>query len=202
MKKEAFKYYVGFDPSFTCYGVSVIDTENKKVYLNSFKLSPGSKKLKLITWAALNLIESIARYLGDKNFLNRYTFISQESPAPRAPGSSLTMLWVLGTNVYREFGSLSKYEAIDLYNVMAMRTLHNGKKHEKKDTMDLVVKILDIIKENGYSIIYDKKYDDGMADSFIYALLGYIKNTGEKDTLVNKILEEYPQLRKIKSEVD
>ena len=195
------KYYIGYDPSFTDFGVSVIDTKNKVVDLSSYKLSPGSKKLKLITWASLNIVEEIKIYLSSKDYLKNSFFISQESPAPRAPGSSLPMLWVLGSVVYREFGSLSKYESIDLYNVMAMRTLHNNKKHDKKDTMKIVAKIIKIMEEEfGYKTVLNRKYDDGMADAFIYSMLGYIKFNNDK--LSERITNEYPQLKKIKCEVD
>jgi len=196
------KYYIGYDPSFTDFGVSVIDTEKKIIDLSSYKLSPGSKKLKLITWASLNIVEEIKIYLDSKSYLENSFFISQESPAPRAPGSSLPMLWVLGSTVFKEFGSLSKYENIDLYNVMAMRTLHNNKKHDKKDTMLIVAKITKLMEEEfGYKTILSRKYDDGMADAFIYSMLGYIKHNKE-DKLSLRVLEEYPQLSKIKSEVD
>jgi hypothetical protein len=195
------KYYIGFDPSFTDFGVSVIDKETKRIDLSSYKLSPGSKKLKLITWASLNIVEYIRYYLSENDFLNEYTFISQESPAPRAPGSSLPMLWVLGSVVYREFGSLSKYEQIDLYNVMTMRTLHNNKKHTKKDTMLIVAKIIKMMEEEfDYTVYLSKKYDDGMADAFIYSLLGYMKHND--DELSAMILHDYPQFKKIKCEVD
>lgn len=187
--------YIGFDPSYTCFGVAEINTKEKIIRLNSFKLSPGSKKLQLITWAAINIVTDIKDYLD----LKEGYYISQESPAPRAPGSSLPMLWVLGSILYRDMGSMSNYERYSLYNVMAMRTLHSNKKHTKKDTMVLVDKIINIFKANGYSVIYEKKYDDGMADAFIYSLLGYIKFN---DTDITKqVLTEVPTLFKIKEEI-
>ena len=196
-----FKYYIGFDPSFTCFGVSVIDTENKVIDLSSYKMSPGSKKLKLVTWASLNITDEIKNYLSSKGYIKEDFFIAQESPAPRAPGASLPMLWVLGSTVYTIFGGLSYFENIDLYNVMTMRTLHNNKKHDKKDTMKIVENILNILENRfGYKVIYSKKYDDGMSDAFIYSLLSYIKFN--EDELSNVILELYPQLKKIKCEVD
>ena len=195
------KCYIGYDPSFTDFGVSVIDTKNKVIDLSSYKLSPGSKKLKLITWASLNLVEEIKTALDTKGYLKSATFISQEAPAPRAPGNSLPMLWVLGSNVYRVFGSLSNYEKIDLYNVGAMRILHHNKKHTKKDTMKIVAKIIKIMETDfGYTTRLNRKYDDGMADAFIYSVLGYLKFN--KDELSKRILKDYPQLGKIKCEVD
>ena len=193
--------YIGFDPSFTCIGVAVLDTENRFIDLSSYKLSPGSKKLKLITWASLNIVGDIKSYLSNKEYLKDTTYIAQESPAPRAPGSSLSMLWVLGSTVFREFGSLSYYERISLYNVMSMRQLHNNKKHTKKDTMLIVSNILDILqKEFNYEVYIDKKFDDGMADAFIYALVSYIRFN--EDELSKRITEKYPSLLKIKEEKD
>lgn len=198
MKPELF---IGFDPSFTCFGVSVLDTEHKFIDLSSYKLSPGSKKLKLITWASLNIVDDIKKYLEDREYLGDTTYIAQESPAPRAPGSSLPMLWVLGSTVFKTFGSLSYYERISLYNVMSMRQLHNNKKHTKKDTMLIVSDILNILqKEFDYEVYIDGKFDDGMADSFIYALVSYIKFN--EDELSKRITEKYPSLLKIKEEKD
>lgn len=198
MKPEIF---IGFDPSFTDFGVAVIDTVNKVVDLSSYKLSPGSKKLKLITWASLNIVDDIREYLENKKYLRDMTYIAQESPAPRAPGSSLPMLWVLGSTVYKTFGSISFYDRIDLYNVMSMRQLHNNKKHTKKDTMLIVLDILDTLKDRyGYRVNIEGKFDDGMADAFIYALVSYIKFNN--DDLNKNITEAYPTLLKIKEEKD
>lgn len=199
MKPEIF---IGFDPSFTDFGVAVIDTVEKVVDLSSYKLSPGSKKLKLITWASLNIVEDIYFYLSNENsYINEYTYIAQESPAPRAPGSSLPMLWVLGSTVYKTFGSISFYERIDLYNVMSMRQLHNNKKHTKKDTMLIVQDILNILKDEfGYKVYTKGKFDDGMADAFIYALVSYMKFN--KDDIFKNITNKYPTLLKIKEEKD
>lgn len=194
--------YIGLDPSFTCYGVSVIDGDNKLIYFNSFKNSPGSKKIKFLSWASYNLVTEIEEWLNKMYLLKADTYIGQEAPVPHAPGSSTQMLYILGAFTYVRLGGYSSYERINTYNVYSIRRIHNNSKYTKKDTIKVVEAILEHFKAHSYTTyINTKTFNDGEADAFIYALKEFLLDSKD-DELIDEILEVYPEFLKIEREAD
>lgn len=196
--------YIGLDPSLAAFGVAVIDTKTQTIILDQFKADDHHDFI-LMSWAVENMWN---------DFKNKYklyiysedTYIAQE--APIASGINSGKLNALGFRFYIGCGEVSSYERIRTYQPIKLKQFHTRrgiKKYTKKDTIEVVEKILEYLKSVGYTVEINysrtKKslsITDGEADAFIYAIKTYMDHRPEAKT-TEDIYALYPTLEVIKS---
>ena len=195
------KFFIGLDPSFAHFGVTIIDTKVKYIYLDDLTAASHHNFITM-SWSIANLWNEFKdKY---KYYLERdETYIAQE--APIASGINSGKLNALGFHFYNEAGSLSSYNRIATYHPMKLKSFHHKKKYTKQDTIKVVEDIINYLESKGYIVKVVKSrtkknlnITDGEADSFMYALVAYINNRPD-DLEVKDILEMYPRLEVFKS---
>lgn len=190
--------YIGEDPSIAHFGISIIDTKSKKIILDDIG-QPKGNDFMMTSWAIANLYNEFQNKYG--RLVTKDTVIAQE--APIQTGIMSSHLFALGTYFYLNLGKESDYKNIKTYHVMKLRKFHK-KKYTKKDTIEVVEKILDIFENNGYEILVVKSrtkkslsITDGEADSFMYAIANYV--IYENDKIAKLVLDMFPNLKLITS---
>lgn len=196
------EYIIGIDPSFSGLGISKISLKEKVIYLDQKSVDIKDGKFIAISNACLDmLVELLASHpeLTDENSL-----IGMETPPVMARFTE--KLWSLDTLLYR---SINKPY---VFNVSYIKYLHGTNKYNKKDTICLVNKILDLFISAGYSVnqLYcsdktgkPKKMTDNEADSFVYAtrmFIKYHKELNDINPLVSAILEECQKFEEVKED--
>ena len=197
-------YYMGLDPSLAAFGIAIIDTRTQTIILDQMKADDHHDFI-LMCWSIANLwndFESQYKYY----IYSEDTHIAQE--APIASGINSGKLNALGLQFYNGCGSPNLYENIRTYQPIKLKQFHKKRginKYSKKDTIEVVEKILEYLKEVGYNI--DIRFSrtkrvtsitDGEADAFIYAIKTYIDKRPDAKT-TRDILEMYPMFDCIKS---
>lgn len=197
-------YYIGLDPSLAAFGVAIIDTKTQTIILDQFK-ADDHHDFVLMCWSIENLWQLFkGRY--QYYLFDSETYIAQE--APIASGINSGKLNALGLHFYLGCGFESAYENIRTYQPIKLKQFHTKrgvKKYTKKDTIEVVEKILEYLKSVGYTV--EIKYSrtkkslsitDGEADAFIYAIKTYMDHRPEAKT-TEDIYTLYPTLEVIKS---
>ena len=198
---EIGKYYIGLDPSMAAFGVAIIDTDKQEIILDQAE-ADSHHDFVLMCWAISNLYNDLEKEYKDY-FNSKETYIAQE--APISSGINSGKLNALGFMFFTGCGAYSDYRNIRTYHPMKLKSFHHKKGYTKKDTIEVVEKILDYFKSIGYSI--DIRYSrtkktisitDGEADAFIYAVKTYIDHRPESK-VAKDILEMYPRFEVIVS---
>lgn len=209
--------YVGFDPSFTAFGITIIDDELKRVTLCELS-SPVDKHKIIHNW---DCVASLTRQV--KKVVRSQTsdviIVGQEVPSTYT-GWFIGELFALGYSLSQMVNNLTepRVQAYDCYTPAMLTTVHGRKGTTKYDTIKLVMDILiPVLEGHGYHInvlkteryrtndkdpehptryIYrDNCITDGEADSFIYAVKQYV--TYNKDShLAQDLLAHCPNLEK------
>jgi hypothetical protein len=194
-------YYIGLDPSFSAFGIAVIDTLTQTIYLDQLK-SDNHHNFVLMSWAVANLYNDFAdKY---KYFLySEDTYIAQE--APIASGINSGKLNALGIHFYLKAGKESSYNRIKTYHPMKLKSFHHKKKYTKQDTIEVVNKILEYFESIGYTVKVVKSrtkksltLTDGECDAFMYAVKTYMDCRPEAKS-TRDLLEMYPRFEVFKS---
>lgn len=113
---------------------------------------------------------------------------------PPVTGMYAVKLWALDTHLYNNLIMNDKW----LFNVPYLKFI-NKKYEGKKDTKEMMNKIIDIFKDYGYEVSTnlqnkkgkDKKLTSNQLDSFIYAIRMFVKNymeLGKHDDLITEII--------------
>ena len=197
-------YYLGLDPSLAAFGVAIIDTKTQTIILDQFRADDHHDFI-MMSWSIDNLLHDI--YNKYKYYIEAVdSYIAQE--APIASGINSGKLNALGFSFYIGCGSYSNYERIRTYQPIKLKQFHSKrgvKNYTKKDTMEVVNKILDYLKSVGYTIDIrvsrTKKtlsITDGEADAFIYAIKTYMDHRPDAKTTAD-IMAMYPTFEIIKS---
>lgn len=205
--------YIGADPSFTAYGLSVIDTKRLTITLDELKVdidkhSPRSilDGISIVTHDVITRIFDVINLPGVncRLSLELATTYGQMFQAE---------LYALDYALYRNNNYI--FSDVSLLSTTYLSWV-KGKGYKpvigkKEDTIFLVEKILDIFRDFGYTINICKTENtisslekvknryprvktitSGEADSFMFALQDFIKN--ETGPIITKILEECPRL--------
>lgn len=109
-------------------------------------------------------------------YLTYNTLLGMEIPP--VSGMYAVKLWALDIHLYNSIKYADKY----LFNVPYLKFI-NGKNAEKKDTKDMIEKILEYFKADGYEVIQElvdkkkkpRKLTSNECDSFLYATRMFIK---------------------------
>ena len=177
------------EPSFTGFGLSEINLENKVVWFREFSVDVKHGAFAEITEAAV-LMEHI---LDEKT-----NFMSSEvgMEIPPVSGMYAVKLWALDSRVYDHVSS--EANNVWLFNVPYLKFI-NGKTNSKKDTMKMIDDILDVFKSNKFEIIQDlkdkrgkdRKLTSNECDSFLYCIRVFVKyslENGVNGEIVQEIL--------------
>ena len=175
-------------------GLAIIDTKTQTIYLDDLTADDHHNFI-LMNWSIYNLL-NLFKYKYDC-FLTDETYIAQE--APISSGINSGKLNSLGTVFYLELGKDSNYDRINTYHPMKLKSFHHKKNYTKKDTIEVVEKIMEYLESIGYSVKVVKSrtkkelnITDGEADAFMYAIVCYMKNRPEVK-VTKDIMEMYPR---------
>lgn len=182
--------------------MSIIDIENKVIYLNQHSIPIGEGKFIDIANASLDMITNL---LANYTELNSPLYlIGMETPPIGAWYTE--KLWSLDTLLYRSI--FNPY----VFNPSYISYIHGTKKYKKKDTMEMIDKCFDIFVKYGYTISQQlcsektgkpRKITDNEADASVYSIRLFIKHyleNNEESDIVNEILELFPRFREVKEE--
>jgi hypothetical protein len=201
--------YVGLDPSFTGYGISIIDEEIKKV--SFFETSyPIDKKSTLRKFDAIEIISHAVSKILRKNTSDKI-FIGQEVSTAYT-GWFIAELYALDFETYRKNIESLLPAHYDLFSQTYITFITGHKSSLKEQTIFILEdKILPIFVTNGYEVYKDtttmtktdvkeknryikrETITNNEADAFIYALREFIKYSNDNKTK-NEILQVLPKL--------
>ena len=144
-------------------------------YTASHKI--GEKRFENVVHAAQSVTSQIQAIVKE-NCGNEYVLIS-EAPLPNSSMSAA--LYSLDTLIINEFES----HVVATYNPATLRTEKvHGHKYEKKESVELATRYLDILSNKGYTIESvvgtKKKLFHDCAEAFIYAQL-YLRESGHSE---------------------
>ena len=116
---------------------------------------------------------------------------------PPVQGMYAVKLWSLDTHLYRNLIN-NNFTNIWLFNVPYLKFI-NKKYDGKKDTKEMMSKIIEIFKDYDYKITTnlqskngkDRKLTSNQLDSFIYAIRMFVKTymeSGKHDDLITEII--------------
>lgn len=209
--------YIGEDPSFTAFGLTIIDTELKTIQL--FEKSVPVDKHKIVhNWKCITDMTNIIKRLIRTNSGER-VIIGQEVPSTYT-GWFIGELFALGYSLSEMVHKLNEpyVQAHNCYTPAIITTIHGKKGTTKYDTIHLVMDtLIPILRGHGYSISVEKTTSyrtndkdpnyknryiyrddcitDGEADSFIYAIKQLIKYEPNSH-LAQDLLAHCPNLDK------
>lgn len=153
-------------------GVSIINNENKTIIFNELSVDVGHGAFAEICKASEKMINLFKEE--NSEFYRLDTLIGMEIPP--VTGMYAVKLWALDTHLYNNV-------PIDyLFNVPYLKFI-NKKYDSKKDTKEMINQIIDVFKDNGYTIIQklkdrrgkDRKLTSNECDSFIYCIRMFVK---------------------------
>lgn len=170
------KCFIGIDPSFAGLGLSIIDTERKEINFRELKVELGSGTFVEVTKASDIMFNQLFNQISK---LDSNTFIGMEIPPVQ--GMYAVKLWALDTHLYRNLIN-NNFTNVWLFNVPYLKFI-NKKYEGKKDTKEMMTKIVEVFKDYGYSINTnlkskngkDRKLTSNQLDSFIYAVRMFVK---------------------------
>ena len=199
MKEAHNNIYIGLDPSLAGFGIAIIDKVEGTVILDELS-GDDHHNFILMCWSIANMYnEFIEKY---KSYISPgYTKIAQELPI--SAGINSGKLNALGIHFYTNLGSILKYEDIRVYHPIKLKVFHHKKKYDKKDTLEVIEDILEIMKLNGFKVMLMKSrlkkgeaLTSNEADAMMYAIKTYIDNNPHSVLTVD-ILDKYPNFNKI-----
>lgn len=208
------KCFIGFDPSFTAFGVSVIDEINKRITFNQFS-SVIDKHSTLSKFKAIDdLCSQVDTFLYPTYVESGFHTYFGEEITTVYTGYFALELYALDYHLYDYLESVT-YENLDLYSSSTITKVTGHKSSAKEKTIFLIEdQILPLFIECGYSIDKLMEADtkevkvgnrwqrrrtitDGEADSFIYALHQFYKFS-DNEELKSKLVDLLPRLEEAK----
>ena len=191
MPNSNYKYFVGVDPSFRGMGISIIDTENKKLKFKELSVEVGKGTFAEISKASEEMVDLFLTE--NKEIISVTTRLGMEIPP--VTGMYAVKLWALDTHLYNNLIMSDNW----LFNVPYLKFI-NKKYDGKKDTKEMMTKIIELFKDYGYEVTTnlkskngkDRKLTSNQLDSFIYAIRMFVKTYmeyGIHDDLITEIIE-------------
>lgn len=161
------KIIIGCDPSYSHFGLTVVDRCAKDIRTYDIETSLGKQDFYNICIKSKEQVNKVIDVLRTHPFDNiQYSLdvvIGMENALPYAFNSvALTALDVM---LYHELGPIRTAQFNPTYLNFLMG------KHTKHDSINLALGLISIFEKHGYtySIHAKKKITDGEAESFIYA---------------------------------
>jgi len=206
--------YVGFDPSFTAFGISVIDEGYKNIVFNQFSTVIDKHS----TLSKFNAIDSLCSqvdsFLYDFYASSGFHMYYGEEVTTVYTGYFALELYALDFHLYSYLDSVD-YDNLDLYSPSTITKVTGHKSSAKEKTIFLIEdQILPLFVEHGYCVSKMEEADtkevkvgnrwqrrrtitDGEADSFIYALHQFYKFSDDGE-LKSKLIDLLPRLEEAK----
>lgn len=183
------KIIIGCDPSYSHFGLTIIDRCAKDIRTYDIETSLGKQDFYNICIKSKEQVKKVVEVLTKHPFQNIHhsldVVVGMENALPYAFNSvALTALDVM---LYHELGPIRTAQFNPTYLNFLMG------KHTKHDSINLALGLISIFEKHGYkySVHAKKKITDGEAESFIYASRMLCK-TQPKDDIVKDILELQP----------
>lgn len=188
---EVYKF-IGADPSFSGFGFSQINLDNKTVWFREFSVDVKHGAFAEIAEASVAMVDILEKEIDAMS-----AWVGMEIPP--VSGMYAVKLWALDSRVYWHLRG--ETENIWLFNVPYLKFINSkyGKNYSKKDTMKMIEDILEIFKEYKFEIIQDlkdkrgkpRKLTSNECDSFLYCIRIFVKYSleyGKNADLVSEIL--------------
>ena len=186
---------VGSDPSYSAYGISIIDTISKEIITNVIETTLGKQEFYNICVKSKEQVDKVIEFLRKQSFPNIEfsldVVFGMENALPFAfNATSLTALDVL---LFHRFGEVRTA----LFNPTYLTYLMG--KHTKRDSVNLANNLLSIFEKHDYkhSKQFSKKLTDGEAESFIYACRMFCR-TFPNNEITKDILQLQPLFADVK----
>lgn len=189
------KVVIGCDPSYTHFGLSIINRINKTIKTYDIEKELGSQEFYNIAMKAKEQVNDVKAIISsseeDEDILSNFdTVIGMENALPFSyNATSLTALDVL---LYHELNPVRTA----VFNPTYLSFLMG--KHTKKDSINLAKALISIFERHGYQHVLQagKKLTDGEAESFIYACRMLCMTS--EDDIVTDILDLQPLFAAVK----
>lgn len=166
------KIVIGCDPSYSHFGLSVLDRCSKEIKTYDIETKLGSQDFYNICMKSKEQVDNVISVLKEHpyNILDSSDcIIGMENALPFAFNSvSLTALDVM---LFHNLGS----NKTALFNPTYLNYIMG--KHTKRDSINLANALLSIFEKHGYQHVlkHGKKLTDGEAESFIYVCRMYCR---------------------------
>lgn len=165
---------IGIDPSYTRSGVCIINTTSKEIFFYTASQKIGDKVFENVVQAAKSVVNQLCDIF--KSYKD-YDLI-MESPLPCS--SMSPALYALGTLIYTEFESHVR----KTYNPATLKSQIHGHKYGKSDSVNLMMKYLNKLSDNGYTVKSilgtKKKIPHDCAEALLYCHL-YLHDINHQD---------------------
>lgn len=149
----------GIDPSFSCAGVAVMDTDKKQIRISDVRKVIGKKNFQNVFWTSVEVFKGVSEILNSLG--NISIFVSE---TPYSGGQFSSGLHTLAGTMFLDY--IYKYDLEKIYLISSRFITHVHKSNDienpsKSDSTKLVRKgLLPIFEEYGYSFEYGNKYDE------------------------------------------
>ena len=169
-----YNLFCGIDPSFKGLGTSIINTQDKSITFRELSVDVKHGAFAEICKASEEMVDL---FLSENHEMVRVdSLIGMEIPP--VTGMYAVKLWALDTHLYNSLIMNNKY----LFNVPYLKFI-NKKYDGKKDTMEMINNIIEVFKDNGYTVYQTllnksnkpRKLTSNQCDSFIYAIRMFVK---------------------------
>lgn len=184
------KIIIGCDPSYTHFGLSIVDRYHKTIKTYDVQTELGGQDFYNIAVKAKEQVEKVVATIRgsepSKDILSSLdTAIGMENSLPFA--FNATSLTALDVMLFHELGVLKTA----VFNPTYLNYIMG--KHKKKDSVNLANALISIFVKHGYehTIQAEKNLTDGEAESFIYACR-MLCRTQPEDDITKDILNLQP----------
>lgn len=183
------KIIVGSDPSYSAYGISIIDVNAKDIKTNIIETALGKQDFYNICIKSKEQVDKVIDFLRkhpfDKIEYSMDVIFGMENALPFA--FNATSLTALDVMLFHRLGE----PRTALFNPTYLTYLMG--KHSKKDSINLALELLSIFEKHNYkhSMQNGKKLTDGEAESFIYATRMFCR-VFPNDDITKDILQFQP----------
>ena len=181
---------IGCDPSYTHFGLSMINREDKTIKTYDIETELGSQDFCNIAFKAKEQVNKVKETITEEVLSNFDTVIGMENALPYA--FNATSLTALDVMLYHELNPVRTA----VFNPTYLSYLMG--KHTKKDSVNLANALISIFEKHGYSHVHQasRKLRDGEAESFIYACRMLCLTSD--DEVVTDILALQPLFKTVK----
>ena len=155
-------------------GTSIIDVREKTITFNELSVEVGHGAFAEICKASEEMIDLFLTE--NKDMIRVSCLVGMEIPP--VTGMYAVKLWALDAHLYNNL----IMNDIWLFNVPYLKFI-NKKYDGKKDTKEMINEIIEVFKDNGYTINQrlkdkrgkDRKLTSNQCDSFIYCIRMFVK---------------------------
>ena len=169
-------------------GTSIINVKEKTITFNELSVDIEHGAFAEICKASEKMVDLFLNK--NREMIRVDAVVGMEIPP--VTGMYAVKLWALDTHLYNSLIMNDKY----LFNVPYLKFI-NKKYDGKKDTKEMIYKIIKVFEDNDYKIIQtlkdkrgkDRKLTSNQCDSFIYAIRMFVKYYYDQG-IVNPVLAD------------